>query len=745
MRPWTQTLLTVGFYAVVCVVWCWPLASSPQHMLASSQFDYLGTIWLANVSPMMGQEFVSTLAEWPVGREVWRLDSLVLLAVTSVLGRWIQPFLLIALFTLLGPVLSAWAAERFAAKVLGARWPWSLVAGLTYGFSGIAASAFLEGHVYMLLNPWLPLMAWQWHRTCSPEGRLKHGALTGLLWALCLLTSAYAGIAASIWLLAGGIAAVLRRDVRWRPILLSAAVVLLAGLGYVLLFSQGGELLKARDAFFEISSGGGMRTGSANLATLAGVTSSADSRGHSIVPALGFLPLVLVIMSTRLRPRRGPWRLCIVLGVVSLAISLGPYLRASADGGGLPWILRPLLNTEAAGFFRFPSRMFWIAALAWGAVAAAVLDTLARQSRWAAALFLLALLDLLVVVQMPARTARIPLGVPSAYSQAPQQGALLPLLPALNGAAKLHETFLHNLECTYQSAHNRPLMTTCVGGAVHRAGTRWRTATWLRSTLMEGHDLQTVGPRLASFGVGGVVLRPDLFFPSDWRRLRGSLQEALGAPVAQSKDAGDYVLIYAVPNPAGRDDALKAWRSWAAGKQAAAKPSAASPPTLKKAASAPGLAKRSRHELVLQLAVPTAAGRIRAWAEVSAGASPWKRVRLADDGRHPWDQPGDGVYVGRTQGIGSVGGAINLRLFTSSLTRAVFSGAVQRSGDRQTSVAWRLEPAGERWRARLTAAAFPGRGFATSRSLSWVAMAGWGLFLALSALALALLPSGSHR
>ena len=62
------------------------------------------------------------------------------------------------MYGLLGTALNAFTAERSAASDLGVGRPASLLAGIAYGYSGIAGNVILEGHVYHLLNPWLPLL-----------------------------------------------------------------------------------------------------------------------------------------------------------------------------------------------------------------------------------------------------------------------------------------------------------------------------------------------------------------------------------------------------------------------------------------------------------------------------------------------------------------------------------------------------------------------------------------------------------
>ena len=571
-QPRIRDLITVGFYTLVCVVWSWPQASGANTMVCR-HFDILGTLWVGGLGQGLGDGLVTPLSGWPEGLDLRRTDSLVLLLLSAGPGRWLENTTLLALVILVGPVLSAWAAERFAAHVMGARWPFSLLAGLTYAFSGIAATALLEGHPYILLNPWLPLLAWQWHRCTGPGARLRHGLLAGLLWLLCLLTSAYTGLAATLWVVVAGLRPLLLRRLRslsWRPLAAALALMACSGGLYLVAFASAGKSVRAADEFRQMSPRGILRAGSTNLADLAGVSRAADSESHSMVPALGFLPLVLALAALRIRPARGPWLLMLGLGLLSVAVALGPVLRGSAFSDGVPWVLTPLIKLELASFFRFPVRLMFIAALALGALAAAVASRLygsadgPRRDRLVVLLLPLALLDLYICTGMPGRTGRWPLELPRAYASLPGSGALLHLMPELHGTAKRQETFLSSLDCAHQQHHGLPLLTRCAGGGDHRAGPRFKIGSWLRSALLSEAPPAKVSGQLAALGVSAVVWRPDLFLPADRARLRRALTRVLGAPRARSTNGADHVVLHTVRSPSAWPAAREAYQRFLA-------------------------------------------------------------------------------------------------------------------------------------------------------------------------------------
>jgi len=557
-----RNLATVALFAALSAVWSWPLLTSPGDLHIYRQFDQYCTAWVAQVGAHWDGGLSTIMASWPVGQGLQRLDSLVLFLLARALGWLLGPWTLLGLLALVGPVLSAWAAERFAARVLGARWPWSLVAGVTYGFSGMAATSVLEGHVYPLLNPWLPLMAWQWHRATSADGRWHHGPAAGGLWALCLLTSAYTGIAASLWMVVWAV----RLRGRWpevkRIVYAAAAVVLPLGVGYSALFFTGGGASRAADAFGPDTMLRGMGAGFGSLAALAGPVPGLDTLNHSISPALGFLPLALLVCTRWIRPERGPWKLCLVLGGVALLLALGPPGRHWFEPGYESPLLRDLGRWGPLSMFRFPVRLAWITALAWGAVSAAVLSQLAAHApRRAAPLLVVAALDVLMVTGMPGRGAHVPWEVPSAYRSTSSEGAILALLPEFGGPSIDAEQTLNDLECAYQIHHGRPILNVCVE-TTRRTGPRWRTGSWLRTALMQEESRREVAWRLASLGIGSVVWRPDLFFPGDREVLGEGLVRTLGEPVAASRDGGEYIVVFRVSDPAPPEVAVEQYYGW---------------------------------------------------------------------------------------------------------------------------------------------------------------------------------------
>ena len=579
--PWPspdlrRNALTLGLFLLVSAAWSWPLVTSPGSLSVARQFDLPGTIWAAWVATRLDPDLHTTLAGWPVGVDLRRGDSHLWLLIGATLGRLVSPARLVALVALIGPALSAWAAERFAARALGAAWPWSLVAGLAYAFTGLSATALLEGHQYLLLVPWLPLLAWQWHEATGPGGRVRHGLLAGGAFVLCLMSSAYVGIAGALWVLVWAGASLARRALRPLPVLAAGAVVAPVGLLYARAFSAGGGDFRSLDSFgsWGADLGGMMAAGSASLVSLAGADPTVDLAGHSMVHAIGMVPLALCAAAPALA-RRGelgelPWRRLLLLVALGLALALGPRLKPHMEPVA-PWLLAPLGWFSWSSFFRFPGRLVTVAALAAGGLAAVVLSRLARPSTDAgpdvrpslwppgpALVLAMAALDVFLVTGLPGRAARLPLEAPQAYRTVPAQGALLTLTPQFVGLGLRTELLVLDGDCAWQHVHGRPVVHRCLDTA-RQSGPLWAASSWLRGALLQGAPGAEVAQGLAALGIGSVSWRPDLFAHGDRALIGQGLRAALGEPVGESRNGGEHVLLFAVPSPASEEQARAAW------------------------------------------------------------------------------------------------------------------------------------------------------------------------------------------
>ena len=548
-RSWAA-FWVVGSYLAMSAVFSWPAARFDPGVLVTRHFDLLPAVWLLERAPGTFPNMVHAASAWPFGESLARVDSYLLLGMAWLNGGRLPAWSLVALLTWLGPAINAISAEFTARRALGVARPWSWIAGCAYGFSGVAATAILEGHIYHLLNPWLPLLLWSLWRGLGEDGRRLHGLYAGLFFAAGLFTTAYFGVAGAL-LIVVLLLSRPRRAARLLPGLVVVAAM--SGGYYVWLFSMGGRWADGQvqpDLF--------LRMGSVTLGGLAVWSEALDLRHHSIATPVGFavfwsMGLAPVVLAGRRR-----WRVLFGVALLAVFIALGRTVRADlgAQGYGSPLAL--LVNLPGLAFFRFPVRLMWLYSLASGLVAAMVLEALAERvrSRWLWPVLLAAALEALVGNGMPYRIHRGIAQVPSAYALAPGDKTVLDLFgAAFDRSSGEVEMWARNLSCYYQATHGRPIFEVCIGTSIDSP--RELVDRWLAMRLMQFQDEggaavgpQRVADRLAELDVGAVVLHGDFYRPNDRDAVEAGLRRVLGPPLGESWDGGEHVLVFAV---SGRD------------------------------------------------------------------------------------------------------------------------------------------------------------------------------------------------
>ncbi len=545
-RPWAGHALVLTGYLLVSVVFSWPTACFRSGVLVTRHFDLFPANWLVERAPGTFPDMFHRASAYPFGESLARVDSYVLLALAWLNDGLLPAWILLSVLTLAGPVLSAFAAERCAALAYAVPRPWSWVAGLTYAFSGIAASALLEGHVHYLLNPWLPMLVWAIVKATAPGGKLRHALLAGLAWTLSLFTSAYFGVVATLLALVLGLSSG-RRSLRVLPALL---VVLPAGLYYVWLFSMGGRWSdgQVEPSLF-------LRIGTATVGGLATWSDATDLASHSISAPLGFTALSLMLMSPLVLASRKGWRAPLLLAIGALPLALGAEIRLDLASEGATSPLALLSWLPGLAFFRFPIRFMWIFSLCCGLLASMVLAALAERihRRYLLVVMALALLDLVLVIGMPWRLRQAVGTVPGSYESAPENMPVLDLFGvALDRSGGELEMWTRNLGCYYQARHGLPVFELCIGTGVDSP--RELVERWLGMSLLSDSDSGDPAgeggallERLQDLGVGSVVVHRDFMRGGDALLLEDALEDLLGPPTATSTDGGENLVLFSVP------------------------------------------------------------------------------------------------------------------------------------------------------------------------------------------------------
>lgn len=525
--------LSAAVYLVAAVVFSFPAVLAGPGRVVGRHFDALGTVWVLKAAPRLLEGGRDPLTGWPEGAELGRLDSWTLLPFGA-LGAGLDPARLHGLLGLLGLWVSAFAAER-AAVGLGARSPWSLIAGFGFAFSGLGATALLEGHSYLLLDPWLPLLAWAWWRCGRPGARWAHGLAAGLGFAGALFTSGYLGVVGALYVIFIGGAALLRRELSVPGALAAAAVALPVGLLYLRL-AEGGPAYAAPGEWIDVAER--LAGGSAGSLQWGPPTAGIDLRAHSASAALPFSALALAVVAPGVLGRAAGWRPLLAAGLAFVALSLGPLWSLGPLGElAPPWAAWAEL--PGAGALRFPVRLAWGAALCLGLLAARVATALAEGG--AARLVPLAialLVDVFVVGGMPARQGELPGGAPALYAG---EGAVLDLSPEPLGGLDELSAVAVSLGCAFQAHHGRPVPGAC---PYRRDDPRFALQRRLL-VAAEGPPEALLG-ELRARQIRTVVLWADLLHPADLARFEDALHAIDPSPVS-STSHGVYLRAYQVP------------------------------------------------------------------------------------------------------------------------------------------------------------------------------------------------------
>lgn len=527
----------VGFLAV-SAVFSWPAALLDPTRLATRHADLYPTIWLLDTAPLLNNHQTA----WPVGESLARVDSWVFLALAKVFHGWISGGRIAMAVAWFGPAVGAAAAEWCATKAFRVPRPWSLIAGFSWGFSGIAATALLEGHVHHLLNPWIPLAYGFAIRAGRPAGRWFDAGFAGLAWSLALYTTAYAGVVGAVLMLSTGIA---RRPFR----MLAAGIPAIpAGLGYAWIFAQGGAWSDASHRIVEL--------GTTSLGGLAGWSEAIDTGAHSIGAPLGWTVFWLFLCAPVVLRGERDWRVPWGIAVLGLILALGPTIQLVPGGASMASPFAFLQGFRGVNWFRFPVRFAWLYAMCGGIVAARVAARLAAPRL----VVLFCAIDVLFAAGMPFRLHRQLGTTPSAYDAAPEEGAILDLFAlTLDRSAGEVELWERNLGCFYQGHHRRPIMEVCIGTGVdspREIADRWLTAQLLASPPSG----EPIALRLANLGVGAVALHRDFYRAADALAIETGLTSALGPNVGDTHDGGERVQLWRV-QPAATSDVVTAW-SW---------------------------------------------------------------------------------------------------------------------------------------------------------------------------------------
>ncbi|MEC9389326.1 MAG: hypothetical protein VX944_04560 [Myxococcota bacterium] len=503
----------------LAVAWTWPSALSNDDLVVGRHFDTPGTLWVIGAANrLLGT--VDSFTAWPLGGDISRLDSYLLVPIAIALQS-LGTGKIFGLIGIVGVAVNAWSATHFA-KAVGAKQPWTMLAGFGYGFCGMAATSLLEGHVYQVFNPWLPWFGACLWRASGESGTRRQSIAALILFVLCWLTTAYVGVIA----LAMAAALLLQSKQRPKELMIGAAVFMVA---YVLYYMQG--TAPSREELEPLN------PMSAHMSGLLAATPEIDRAEHSMAPIVFGWMLGLVVLGTKVLPK-GRWRALMWSGFGAVVASMIPQFAASHNlilvPANLSWVTGPV-----AGFLRFPVRWAWLWSLCGGVVAARVATHMAPRWGWRGILILgVVVAEAFMRIGTPYRQEFRYIAGPAQLDDA--TGPVLELLPVVENRGVNHERWMANFSCLDQLSHGRAIAEDCVHSKPHRM--RQHLNFWLQDLLLSEQP-DSVAPTLSGLGFKSVMLRPDLFLTQDASLMEAELRSVDSDPTVV-RENGVHALVF---------------------------------------------------------------------------------------------------------------------------------------------------------------------------------------------------------
>jgi hypothetical protein len=612
-------------WLVFAALWTWPaILAGPD--IVGRHFDSLGTVWVIDAATRLGLDLHDPATAWPLGVSHLAIDSWLLLPMAW-LGSAFDPATVHGLIAVVGVASSGFAAAVLA-RSLGAERPFDTAAGILFACSGLAAAALLEGHVYQVVNPWMPLMALCLYRAGGADRPRLYGGLAGLCFGLALFSSGYLGLSAGLVALGLGLPLLVRGP--RGGIIIAAVIALSFGLVYVYLIGQAGQP-GALHASPET-----LRLGALSLGSLGPATAEIDRTDHSLAFALSAAVVALGFIALSVRARAS--RSMALIVVVSVLVALGPEWSLTPGQDTVVSPLGFLWDIPAVRYFRFPGRILWAAMLGLSIGAALGLTVLARRLGRGVGLMIMAMvvLEVLLTVRLPGRQRVMAGDTPTVYASA--EGPVFDLVGEGINQSREVDAWMNAILCQYQTHHKRPIAEDCVAVGPDN-NPRIPQGRWIYERLVAG-EVSAVTERLAQQGFTSLAVHYDWLDAGDRIRLQAAL-----APLAFRTETAvaEGLVMYDVAPVVETQDAEE------------------------------GLEVRPMDwRLRVDLIDAALEGAGRFFVEVD----PDTRFELKDRSQTPGAQPKDGIYTGSL--MHAVDGAVPFRLLQikAGAEKVLWSGTV---------------------------------------------------------------------
>lgn len=472
--------------------------------------DALGSYWLIGRSGTWNGFFDAT-TQIPQGAEYRALDSYTLW-LSAKLFAFLEPQPLYKLWAVLGPALSAWCASLLA-REWGIKAPWSWLAGLVFGFSGLMQNALLEGQVYQTMLVGLPCLAISLRRfQVSNSLSWSWWLAIVVSFAISMFTSSYIGASALLLLAGWWLGSKGWKDVR--SVYVALGILPILWLQVDLMASVDGlgvrEVLK-------------VSMGSLSWDNFWGASPEMLRERHSIALGLSIVGVVLSMFSVvRIvqTSQLSKWEPIIGMGALSLLFALGPTWQIDPDTGWTFPVMEWVYHLPGISSIGFPIRLAQPFVLMVALLSAVSLQRLVQQTPLAILLLPMALLQL-DSMDFTERQQVWSIEAPSLES-IPEGAPIFTLYPQAyerNQGSDV-DIELYMQDCVAQVTHSHPITNHCISVDVHASQSKF-----LQRQVMDGIlEHRLIWDILESFGIEHLVIYPELFLPVDRERVRRSLE-----------------------------------------------------------------------------------------------------------------------------------------------------------------------------------------------------------------------------
>jgi hypothetical protein len=226
-RTMVAASLVAGF-TILVVAMTWPQARAMYSVpdLGDPLFSIWRVAWVNHQLPRDPLRLFEANIFYPERLTFTYSDSLIVpaLMATPLLWLGIHPVVAYNILFLSGFVLSG-VTTFLLVRALTGRVDAAIVSGAIFTLYPYRYEHY--SHLELQMTMWMPLALWGLHRTMA-SGTMRDGILTGVAFALQMLSSLYYGVFLSVYMVALGAVLWIGRGVPRRPLVPLAAAVLIA-------------------------------------------------------------------------------------------------------------------------------------------------------------------------------------------------------------------------------------------------------------------------------------------------------------------------------------------------------------------------------------------------------------------------------------------------------------------------------------------------------------------------------------